>query len=274
MMAYELSNSAHFSQIETDAPPLRVVLLGASNLTLSFARLIASSRAMFARPLDVFVAMGFGRSYGQESRFFGKKFSGILQSEIWKALARATPLETVAIVADVGNDLAYEAPVDEVQTWMTTTFDRLAEHNARVVLNNLPIESLRGVGGLRYRAMRSLIFPRCRVPHGAMLARAEALSRGLTALAAERKIPVFAGEKSWYGLDPIHPRRCSSGFIWQRMLGELAGPCGVVDWTSPRRRDARLLRRVQRSTWLWNVRISAARESSIELSDGTRIALF
>lgn len=273
-MAQESSKSAHFSQIETSAAPMRLVLLGASNLTLSLARIVASARAMFAQPLDVFVAMGFGRSYGQESRFFGKKFSGILQSEIWEALARAEPRETVAIVADVGNDLAYEAPVETVEEWVMTTIDRLAESRARMVLNNLPIESLRSVGAVRYRLMRSLIFPRCRLPRGEMLARAEALEERLAAMAAEREIPVFAGEKLWYGLDPIHPRRRHAGIIWQRMLGALGAASRAVEWRAPARDEARMLRRAQRDSWPRVALPDGLMAPRIELTDGTRVTLF
>src|SRR5205809_67380 len=104
-MSNELSDSAHLSQIETLEARRRFVLLGASNLSMSFPKVVELARATCGGPAEFFVAMGFGRSYGQESKFFGKKFSGILQSGIWAALDRAPARETVAVIADVGNDL-------------------------------------------------------------------------------------------------------------------------------------------------------------------------
>src|SRR5215213_2030339 len=91
------AETAQLSQFETSALQKRVVLLGASNLSIMFPTIVESARAMFAAPLEMYVAKGFGRSYGQQSKFFGKKFSGILQSGLWDAMARARALPTVAI---------------------------------------------------------------------------------------------------------------------------------------------------------------------------------
>jgi hypothetical protein len=143
------AKSAHLSQFETIAPKRRVVLLGASNLSIKFPMVVHSARAMFDAPLQFFVAKGFGRSYGQESKFFGKKFLGILQSGLWAAMDRTPPMPTVAIVADIGNDLAYEAPVRRIVEWVERTLDRLAAHRAQVVLNNVPLASLGAVGAAR-----------------------------------------------------------------------------------------------------------------------------
>jgi hypothetical protein len=223
-MSNNVPNAAQHSQIETNAARMRVVILGASNLSLTFRTIVQSALAMFDGPLELFVAKGFGRSYGRDSKFFGKKFPGILQCGIWDALHRAPPLPTVAVVADLGNDLAYEAPVDDVVGWVSTALDRLDEHGARVALNNVPIASLRTVGAARYYLFRELFFPSCKLPRQEMLHRAEQLSDALDRLAEEREKPIFSGEIGWYGLDPIHPRRAAAGEVWQRMLGALRAP--------------------------------------------------
>jgi hypothetical protein len=273
-MSSKFSNSAHFSQFETLQPQMRVVLLGASNLAMTLPRVISSARAAFDAPLEFFVATGFGRSYGQESKFFWKKFSGILQSGIWAALDRAPPLPTVALVTDVGNDLAYEAPVETVLAWVTTTFERLALHDARIVLNNLPIVSLRTVGALRYQALRAVLFPRCRIPGAELLDRAEALSDALAALADSRKIPVFSAQNAWYGLDPIHPRRRHAGAIWQQMIGALAPRSDSIAWITPSRAEARLIRRARLSSSVRNAAHRPPPEPPTQLCDGSTLALF
>jgi hypothetical protein len=250
------------------------VLLGASNLSLSFPRVIEAARALWCGPLEFFVAMGFGRSYGQESKFFGKKISGILQSEIWSALDRAPRAPTVAILADVGNDLAYEAPVESLVAWVATTLDRLTAIDARLVLNNLPLESLRSIGAIRFRVFRSILFPRCRLTRDELLRRAEALSGRLGELAAERKIPAFAGENAWYGLDPIHPRRRAAGEIWQRMLSALEPSGRMPAWTAPPRGDAKLLRRIHAESWSPEALRRDAPPPSAQLADGSTVALF
>jgi hypothetical protein len=186
LMNDESSNPAQPSQFETRTPPQRVVLLGASNLSLRLSRVVEAARAMWNAPLEFFVAAGFGRSYGQESKFFGKKFSGILQSDLWTALERAPRAATVANLANVGNDLAYEASVESVVEWVATTLDRLAAHDARIALNNVPLESLRTVGEIRFRVLRTILFPRCRLSRGELLARAERLSEAPARLAESR----------------------------------------------------------------------------------------
>ena len=221
------------SQIETFAAQQRVVLLGASNLSIMFPTIVETLRATYAHPLDVHVAKGFGRSYGLHSKFFGKKFPSILQSGLWSALNRAQPLPTVAIVADIGNDLAYEAPVETIVAWVERALDRLAAHDARVVLNNIPIESLRQVGTARFHFFREVLFPSCKLSRRELLARADRLSDALHRVAAEREISAFSGERSWYGLDPIHPRLASAGEIWRRMLGALSSAEGETPLARP-----------------------------------------
>lgn len=267
-------NDVKYSQIETGERPARVVLLGASNLALALPRVIASARTALGAPLEFFIAAGCGRSYGQKSKFFWKKFSGILQSEIWSALERAAPAPTVAIVADVGNDLAYEAPVEQVLAWVTTALDRLARHDAQVALNNVPRASLERVGALRYAVLRAALFPSCRVPRGELLRRAQALSDALAELAETRQIPAFTADGAWYGLDPIHPRHRCAGFIWQRMIGALAARTGDVAWATLARVDARELRRARSAYWSRGTNHDPALPARATLADGSTISLF
>jgi hypothetical protein len=255
-------------------PAQRVVLLGASNLSIMFPTIVETARSMFAQPLEMFVAKGFGRSYGQQSKFFGKKFPGILQSNLWSAMAAARPLPSVAVMADIGNDLAYEAPVESIVRWVETTLDRLTVQGARLVLNNIPIATLRGVGPARYHFFREMLFPSCRLSRKEMLRRAEQLSEALYHVAESRKTPVFSGEIDWYGIDPIHPRRSFSGEIWRRMLGELAGPGSLVSLTRPTRSTALRLHRLRPESWVQFGVARRAEQPSARFADGTTIALY
>jgi hypothetical protein len=269
-----MKTAAQLSQIETRDAALRVILLGASNLSLSFSNVVATARTMFDGPIDFRVAMGFGRSYGQESKFFGKKFPGILQSDLWCALECAPHVQTVAIVADVGNDLAYEAPVEVVIEWVRETLDRLAAHGATTALNNVPLDALIGVGALRYRVMKTLLFPRSGLTRDVMRERARGLSKNLDELAREREIPVFSGELTWYGFDPIHPRRRARGAIWQRLLGALAERETPPTWASPTCEDARRLRALNAQVW---AREEVGNDSSApvaHLADGSTVTLY
>ena len=165
------------------------------------------------RPLEFFVAMGFGRSYGQESKFFGKKFSGILQSGFVDALDCAPRARRSRFVADVGNDLAYEAPVETIVEWVSD--DARSARRARCARScSTTCRSSRcaRVGAVRdYRVLRRSCFRAAGCRAARCSSRAERLSEALAELAAERKIPVFSGENAWYGLDPIHPAAALGG---------------------------------------------------------------
>lgn len=262
------------SQIETRGPQQRVVLLGASNLSIMFPTIVESLRATFAHPIELHVAKGFGRSYGLHSKFFGKKFPGILTSGLWPALNSARPLPTVAIVADVGNDLAYEAPVERIVEWVERALDRLATHDAQVVLNNVPIESLRRVGWARYHTLREVLFPNCKLSRDEMLRRADALSERLAAVAASREIAVFSGESAWYGLDPIHPRLKSAGEIWRRMMGAVSGAGETATLARP---STVMMLRYRRLRPLECAHFGLARRAeqpSLRAADGTTISIY
>ncbi len=268
------AKTAQLSQFEIPPPQRRVVLLGASNLSLMFPTIVETARAMYAPPLEIVVAKGFGRSYGQQSRFFGKKFPGILQSGLWDAIDRAPALPTAAVIADVGNDLAYEAPVERIVAWIDAALDRLQSRGAQVVLNNLPIESLRTVGASRYRVLRALFFPSSRLPRTELLSRAERLSDELARLAERRKTPIFSGSIDAYGLDPIHPRRAAAGAIWEAMLATLTTAAAAPPLVRPGAVIAWRLNQLKPQTWSQFGLARRAAQPAARFADGTTLALF
>jgi hypothetical protein len=274
LMEKKASNSPHLSQFEAVEARRRVVLLGASNLSLTFPMVVETALDLFGRPLEFFVAMGFGRSYGQESKFFRKIFSGILECELWDALDRARPLSTVAVAADIGNDLPYEVPVTAIVESVKRTLDALETRGVRAVLNNIPLPSIQALSPARYALMRRILFPRSRMSHGELMRRADALSGALETLAAERNTPIFTGENAWYGFDPIHPRRKWAGEIWQRMFAAAAPNSHPVVMRRPPRREARTLRRLQSRAWYELSRGGGATVVSARLADGSSLALF
>ena len=207
-MASNGSNDQHiWSQIETHSTPTRVVFLGASNLSRSFPTAVSTAHDVLRTRLAIHVAMGFGRSYGKESGFMGKKISGIFFSRLWDEYENETCSSTLAFVTDIGNDLAYEEPVDRIMEWVETCVTRLKQTDARVALTNVPIEVLRRLSRARFELFRAVLFPRCRLPWATLLNRAEELHERLLLLAATRKMPIFSVPNEWYGIDPIHPPR-------------------------------------------------------------------
>jgi len=207
---------------EADRQRQRLVMLGASNLTRAFPIAVSMSQQVFATPLDFFVAKGHGRSFGKVSSCFGKKNSGIFSCGIWRAIEQEKSMPITAFVTDIGNDLAYEVPVETVVEWVEACLDRLLALGARVVLSDLPLEVIRQLSETRYRCFRAILFPQCRLSWREMLQRTERLSERLQEVAQSRKIPLFVGRKEWYGLDPIHPRRRCYPEMWAQLLATIA----------------------------------------------------
>ncbi len=126
-----------------------------------------------------------------------------------------------AIVTDIGNDLAYEVPVETVVEWVEGCLDRLLALDARAVVSDLPLEVIKQLSEVRYRFFRKILFPQCRLTWSEMLRRAEQLSERLQDVAKSRKVPLFTVRNEWYGLDPIHPQRRNYPEMWAQLLASV-----------------------------------------------------
>jgi hypothetical protein len=124
-------------------------------------------------------------------------------------------------VTDIGNDLAYEEPVDRIMEWVETCARRLAQRGAKVALTNVPIDVLKRVSRLRFELFRTVLFPKCRLPWTTLLSRAEELHERLAIFASDQKLPIFTVPNAWHGFDPIHPRSRYLVDYWRAMLGLL-----------------------------------------------------
>ncbi|HVG08982.1 MAG TPA: hypothetical protein VNM67_14860 [Thermoanaerobaculia bacterium] len=212
---------------------LRVVLLGASNLKIGFPRVLARLRGSAPEPVEVLAALGHGRSYGTWSRLaWVRLLPGIVQCGLWEELERRPPLQTVALVTDVGNDLLYGVPVPTIAGWVGTCLERLARQEAEIIVALLPLTTLENVSPVRYHLARQILFPgRRAAPWSAVLESARELNERLRRLGLEHGARLVEPSPSWYGIDPIHVRRSMRSQAWNQMLdhpllprgGQLAG---------------------------------------------------
>jgi len=256
------------------APGRRVVLLGASNLTRGVATVVETSGRMWGRPLEVFAALGHGRSYGLESSVLGRRLPGIAGCELWDELARRPKLPTAALVTDIGNDLLYEQPLDQIVAWVERCLERLSELGADIVLTRLPVGNLDDLSRARFRFFRAVFVPRCRLDLGEMLRRAYELDARISALAARYEVRTVALRPEWYGLDPIHIRRRHVPGAWHEILSPWASGGdrpGAVRATLWRTWQVRRLAPARR--WIFGVE-QRREQPSGRLRDGTTIALY
>jgi hypothetical protein len=190
-------------------PNHRFVALGASNLARMALPLLDAVRAAANGPIEVHAALGRGRSYGGRSRLFGRGLGGIDDSGIWRTLAAAPARPTNALVMDVGNDLLYGVDPALVLDWVDTALRRLRASTTHIAVVGLPMPTLRAMAPWRFRLIRSLLVPSCRLSQAELLAAAERLHDGLAQLAAKHRATFHPPPPHWYGFDPIHVRpRC------------------------------------------------------------------
>lgn len=262
------------AQVAPRAARKRVVLLGASNLARGMSTVIETARLVWGQPVEIFSALGHGRSYGLTTTFFGRELPGIVQCGLWRALDASPPADTYALVTDIGNDLAYGASIETTLQWVTTCLDRLAAHQSTITLTALPLASLRELSPRRFQFFQSLFFPTRKLVLADLLAQAEELDRRLAAIAAERQIRLISQEKAWFLFDPIHIRTAHWPHAWGAMLGPWRdAPQVELTARSSLRRWLYLRTRAPETRRWWGVEQRCAQPSG-KLPDGTTIALY
>jgi len=198
--------------------PMRVVALGASNLTRGLLALTDTSRRTWGGDVEIFAALGHGRSYGMRSRFVARDLPGILDSGLWEALSGLGPAPTRALVTDVGNDILYGASADRVLGWVEEAVSRLLLRTDDVVIAGLPMDALGHLRTSAFLLVRSVLFPTCRLTLGEVRSVAEEVSQGLLELAQRRGIRFAPLRAEWYGFDPIHFRPATWDAAWAEIL--------------------------------------------------------
>jgi len=254
-------------------PSRRVVLLGASNLKIGFSAVVEAVRQAWGVPLDILSAMGHGRSFGLESRVLGRSLPSIVSCGLWDELASRPPASTAALLTDIGNDILYGAPVEQIAGWVETCLERLAGACERLTVTQLPLESIEGLGRIRFLSCRSLLFPGSRLQLEEAIDRAEELNRCVVNLAARFEAQVIAPRREWYGFDPIHIQFRHRKAAWQKIFsvwldGEKPRRAGA---TSSRLLVLRRLRPLRRR--LFGVEQTHPQPAA-KLPDGSTISLY
>jgi hypothetical protein len=235
---------------------------------------LRSARDQCGGPLEVFLAAGHGRSYGMHSTVLGRTLPGITQCGLWQALDQRPGSSIAALITDVGNDLLYEQPVEQIAAWVEQCLERLQRVDARIVVTRLPLVNLETLSPRRYAAVRSLFFPRCRLNLAEVCQRAHQLDQRLGELAMARGVPTIAPRREWYGLDPIHVLRRRRPEAWREILSGWTG-CAVNA-----ARDAIGWHRTARVKWLrperrWLLgREQCSVQPAARWSDGESIAIY
>jgi hypothetical protein len=262
------------SNPQPSAPTHRVILLGASNVTLGIATVLETCRSLWGGPLDILGAYGHGRSYGLRKSVLFRELPGITECGLWEALDRRPAAPTAALLTDVGNDLLYDVPVPEILVWVECCLDRVRQVGARTIITGLPVCNLEKVSPAKFLLMRTVLYPGCRLQYATMVERAHDLDQGLRRLGAERGVLLADTRPEWYGFDPIHIRRQHWSRAWREILGRWSKdgpPPGLPP--IPLRRWVELYLLAPERRWLFGREQRRAQPAAV-WADGTALSVY
>jgi len=198
--------------------PARVIAVGASNLTRGLQTVIAAAREEYGHDVEILAALGHGRSYGADSQIIVRTLPGILQCGLWHALDQLPAVPARGIVSDVGNDILYGSSATQILEWVREVVDRLQRHTSDIAIAGLPYFHIQHLSRSKFLAMRTLLYPRCRLTLAEVGEVAATVEDGLAQLASSRGLRFVPMEPEWYGFDPIHIRPSLWQPVWRQML--------------------------------------------------------
>jgi len=258
-----------------------VVLLGASNLTRGISTVVDYARQLLGSPLDFYVALGAGRSYGMRTRILVRELPGISESAIWRALEQRKPDAPVfALITDIGNDVLYGASVATIVEWLRDALDRLKAMGAMICIVQLPEHNVLHFTDLQFWLLNKILFPGRNLDKELVRQNALLLIAEVKKLAKEYDATLIEHHPDWYGFDPIHFKVSSWPRAWGRIMGGLAarnlsGEAANAS-TAPRKSFRQWVYLYSRMPDLWWLVGREQRRSQpcAGLSDGSRFYLY
>lgn len=188
----------------------RLILLGASNLTLSRRLVISLMQQHLGGPSEVMIAAGHGRAYSISSQVLLRGIPGIAESELWLQLEKLECCSTYALLTDIGNDILFGVPPEKILRSVEWCVARLQKQSAQIVVTNLPIASIEQLTERSYMFFRNLFYPFCKLRRAEMLCRVQGVYTGLLAMADRLHFKLCEQHPTWFGSDGIHVN------YWQR----------------------------------------------------------
>jgi hypothetical protein len=183
---------------------------------------LAAVRRRFDGPIEIGLACGPGRSYGLRAGNPLVSYRPLREVDF----PAPSPLPTLALLSDIGNDIAYAQRPDTTLGWVTELADRLERQGTEVVLTGVPVESLRGLPRWLFVVLRALYYAGQTVTQGDIMQRLSDLEGGLEGLARERGYLYLPTNPEWYGFDRFHLRTAHHSACWESWMERLRPDLG------------------------------------------------
>ncbi|SFE22439.1 hypothetical protein [Nitrosomonas sp. Nm166] len=200
----------------------RIILLGASNLTLSLRLVIHLMQQRLGSPSEVLVASGHGRAYGVFSQMLLRGLPGIVASGLWRQLDVMQLRPSYALLTDIGNDILYGLMPEQILRQMEWCIEQLQQQSAQIVVTNLPMASIESLSKSLYTLFRNIFYPFCRLSKEETLSRARAVYQGLIDMAARRHFKLYEQKPVWLGSDGIHVHYWKRRAFYEDILAQFS----------------------------------------------------
>ncbi len=207
----------------------RIILLGASNLTLSLRLVIQLMQQRFGGPSEILTAVGHGRAYGVSSQMLGRGLPGIAACGLWQQLHEMESCPTVALLTDIGNDILYGVAPERILQAVESCIAGLQQQSAQVVVTNLPMAPVECLSERRYTIFRTLFYPSCQLSKDETISRAKTVHAGLVDMAAQRHFNLYEQPPRWFGWDGIHVNYWQREGYYRDILGQFPDSFGCPE---------------------------------------------
>jgi len=198
----------------------RIVVLGASNVTFGFP-LIASAclNSSSSGGTELHAAHGHGRSFCNRSFVLNRGLPPLPECRIWEELNSRPPVkESWALLTDVGNDLIYGLPPEEVADKVEGVIRQIGQLEMPFTYVAPPLERILKLTPWQYRITKKVLFPGRTVPWEILSERVVELDSIVTQLVQNAGGQVRRPRLEWYGIDPIHIRPQQRVAAWNEIL--------------------------------------------------------
>lgn len=202
----------------------RIILLGASNLTLSLRLVIHLVQQRFGGPSEILTAVGHGRAYGVSSQMLWRGLPGIADCGLWRQLNSMEPRPTVALLTDIGNDILFGVAPERILRSVEWCIAQLQQQSAQIVVTNLPMASIESLSERRYTFFRNIFYPSSRLSRNETVRCARAVHAGLLNMASRLHFTLYEPEPHWFGMDGIHVNYWQRKAFYRNVLQQFPHP--------------------------------------------------
>ncbi|MFQ5673470.1 MAG: hypothetical protein ACE5G9_10275 [Nitrospinales bacterium] len=202
-----------------ESPPVLFVCLGASNLARGHDALAACLRKnLYPRRVRFLFALGPGRGYCAWGGFLRLVYPPIKNSRIFATAEENTPCRVVALVMDIGNDIMYNIPTEDIIACLEKIFRRLRQLNALILASPIPSYLETDLSQFSFLCLRSLFFPKSRVGYSQAVSGVRRINEFL---ANAGDVRLLSGLESFAGWDKIHYSLLTGHRAWSAIAAQI-----------------------------------------------------